>query len=293
MSVTTLQSVALEHRMIATNGIRLHAVEAGPPDGELVILLHGFPEFWYGWRHQIPALAQAGYRVLAVDQRGYNLSDKPREIAAYNLDECARDVIGLIDSAGRDKVSLVGHDWGAVVAWWLAIHHPDRLRKLAILNVPHPSVMRKTVLTNPAQMLRSAYVGFFQIPLLPEFLMTFADGVGGISALLHTSKPGSFTDRDIPHYIRAWKQPGAITGMINWYRAIVRYPPPPAVDPRVHVPTLIIWGKHDVALAPQMAQQSLGYCENGRLFVLENATHWVQHDEPERANQHLLEFLYE
>jgi pimeloyl-ACP methyl ester carboxylesterase len=291
MTVTTLQSVALEHRMVETNGIHLHVVEAGPPDGELVILLHGFPEFWYGWRHQIPALAEAGYRVLAPDQRGYNLSDKPREISAYRLDECARDVIGLIDGAGREKACVVGHDWGAVVAWWLAIHHPDRLRKLAILNVPHPSAMLKTVLTNPAQMLRSWYVGIFQIPLLPEFLMTFADAVGGISALLRTSSPGSFTDVDIPHYIRAWKQPGAATGMINWYRALVQRRPQPVPDSRVHVPTLIIWGRHDVALLPQMAQQSLQYCDNGRLFMLENATHWVQHDAPERVNQHLLEFL--
>ena len=289
--MTTLESTALEHRLLETNGVRLHVVEAGPPDGELVILLHGFPEFWYGWRHQIPVLANAGYRVIAPDQRGYNLSDKPRDLPAYNLDATTRDVIGLIDSVGRDRAIVVGHDWGAEVAWWAAINYPERLRKLVILNVPHPSVMYKNLRTNPAQALRSWYAAFFQLPVLPEVLLTFGDAIVGVSALLRTSKPGSFTDRDIPHYIRAWKQPGAMTGMINWYRAIVRHPPAPAADSRVHVPTLIIWGKHDVALTPQMAQQSLEYCDNGRLFVLEDATHWVQHDQSERVNQHLLEYL--
>lgn len=289
--MTALQSVSLEHTIIATNGIRLHVVEAGPPDGAPVILLHGFPEFWYGWRHQIPALVEGGFRVFAPDQRGYNLSDKPDSISAYNLDELARDVIGLIDSTGHPKVHLIGHDWGAAVAWWTAMHYPDRLNKLAILNVPHMSVMFKALRTNPAQMLRSWYIAFFQIPRLPEFMILSGDAMAGISALLRTSNPGSFTDHDIPHYIHAWKQPGAMTAMLNWYRAIVRYPPPPAADSRIHVPTRIIWGKNDVALTAQMAAQSLEYCNDGQLTMLENATHWVQHDQPERVNHLLLEFL--
>lgn len=289
--MTALQSVSLEHTIIATNGIRLHVVEAGPPDGAPVILLHGFPEFWYGWRHQIPALVEGGFRVFAPDQRGYNLSDKPDAISAYNLDELARDVIGLIDSTGHPKVHLIGHDWGAAVAWWTAMHYPDRLNKLAILNVPHMSVMFKALRTNPAQMLRSWYIAFFQIPRLPEFMILSGDAMAGISALLRTSNPGSFTDHDIPHYIHAWKQPGAMTAMLNWYRAIVRYPPPPAADSRIHVPTRIIWGKNDVALTAQMAAQSLEYCNDGQLTMLENATHWVQHDQPERVNHLLLEFL--
>lgn len=289
--MTPLQSVSLEHTIIATNGIRLHVVEAGPPDGVPVILLHGFPEFWYGWRHQIPALVEGGFRVFAPDQRGYNLSDKPDSISAYNLDELARDVIGLIDSTGQPKVHLIGHDWGAAVAWWTAMHYPDRLNKLAILNVPHMSVMFKALRTNPAQMLRSWYIAFFQIPRLPEFMILSGDAMAGISALLRTSNPGSFTDHDIPHYIHAWKQPGAMTAMLNWYRAIVRYPPPPAADSRIHVPTRIIWGKNDVALTAQMAAQSLEYCNDGQLTMLENATHWVQHDQPERVNHLLLEFL--
>lgn len=289
--MTALQSVSLEHTIIATNGIRLHVVEAGPPDGAPVILLHGFPEFWYGWRHQIPALVEGGFRVFAPDQRGYNLSDKPDAISAYNLDELARDVIGLIDSTGHPKVHLIGHDWGAAVAWWTAIYYPDRLDKLAILNVPHTSVMFKALRTNPVQMLRSWYIAFFQIPRLPEFMILSGDAMAGISALLRTSSPGSFTDQDIPHYIHAWKQPGAMTAMLNWYRAIVRYPPPPAADSRIHVPTRIIWGKNDVALTAQMAAQSLEYCNDGQLTMLENATHWVQHDQPERVNHLLLEFL--
>jgi pimeloyl-ACP methyl ester carboxylesterase len=289
--LNVLEDVQLQHRTVETNGIHLHVVEAGPEGGDLIILLHGFPEFWYGWRWQIPLLAKAGYRVWAPDQRGYNLSDKPEGIAAYNLNEMAKDVIGLIDAAGRDKVFLVGHDWGAGVAWWVALHYPDRLRKLAILNVPHPSVMYKNVRTNLAQRLKSWYIGFFQIPRLPEFLLTVGGAQNTVQSLLRTSNPGSFIDSDIPHYVRAWKQPGAMTGMLNWYRAIVQQPPKPAEDSKVHVPTLIVWGKNDVALTHVMAEQSLKYCDDGRLVMLESATHWVQHDEPDRVNQLLVEFM--
>jgi pimeloyl-ACP methyl ester carboxylesterase len=290
-NLTVLDDTELEHHTVETNGVKLHVVQAGPGDGELVILLHGFPEFWYGWRWQIPFLAQAGFRVWAPDQRGYNLSDKPNGIAAYNLDEMMKDTIGLIEAAACERAFLVGHDWGAAVAWWTAIHYPDRLRKLAILNVPHPSVMYKNLRTNPAQMLKSWYIGFFQIPLLPEFLLTAGSAKGTFRTLTRTSNPGSFTKVDEPHYTSAWKQPGAMTGMLNWYRAIVQCPPAPAKDSKVHVPTLIVWGKHDVALTPEMAEQSLKYCDDGRLVMLESATHWVQRDESKRVNQLLLEFF--
>ena len=280
-----------EHRTVRSNGIDLHVVQAGPPDGELVILLHGFPEFWYGWRKQIPALAAAGFRVCAPDQRGYNLSDKPHGLSAYNLDELARDVVGLIDDAGREQAYIVGHDWGAAVAWWTAIRHSERVRKLAILNVPHPSVMLKTLRTHPEQLFKSWYMFFFQLPWLPEQLFTSGSARTAELFFKRTATPGAFSDEDIAAYRAAWQQPGAASAMLNWYRAVARRRPASADDPRVKMPTLILWGVNDVALTREMAAASLRYCDDARLIWFPNATHWVQHDEPDRVNQHLLEFL--
>jgi epoxide hydrolase 4 len=288
MSAATIQ---LEHTTITTNGVNLHVVQAGPKDGTPVILLHGFPEFWYGWRKQIEHLAARGYRVWAPDQRGYNLSEKPAGVEAYRLDTLGNDVVGLIDAMGVQKVYLVGHDWGAAVAWWVAINHPLRIKKLGILNVPHLSVMRKALATSMEQRLKSWYIGFFQLPLLPEAAM-LAGGANLADVLFkRTANPGSFSNAEIAEYKRAWKQDGALTGMLNWYRALVRKPPTPPADVRVHVPTLIIWGANDVALTQEMAEASLKYCDDGRLVMLENATHWVQHDEPARVNELLTEFL--
>ncbi len=280
-----------EHLSIESNGVVLHVVAAGPADGELVILLHGFPEFWYGWKAQIDFLAAQGYRVLAPDQRGYNLSEKPRGVESYLLDTLAADVVGLIDAQGRDQVYLVGHDWGAAVAWHTAIRHPARIKKLAILNVPHPKVFMRNVRGNPAQMLKSWYIGFFQIPLLPEALLTFGDAQGAAQMLLLSSAKGTFTDADLREYTRAWQQPGAMTGMLNWYRAIVQYPPALPADPRITMPTLILWGVQDVALERSMAAQSAELCDDVRVVYYEEASHWVQHEQAHSVNAELDQFF--
>jgi len=280
----------MQERYIKTNGIHLHVIEDGPPDGPLVILLHGFPEFWYGWRKQIPALVEAGYHVLAPDQRGYNVSNKPKGIGAYNLGLLAQDVVGLLDAQECDKAFVVGHDWGGLVAWWLGMKHADRLQRMAILNVPHPLVGFQTARRSPQQLLRSLYVVFFQILRLPEALLRLNNWRGIVRAMQGSSRPGAFTDDDFQRYRSAWSQPGAITAMLNYYRAFVRaFPPMP--NPRVTVPTRMIWGVHDVALSRQMAQPSIDLCDNGELIFIEEATHWVQHDEPERVNRLLVEFL--
>ncbi len=281
----------LSHAMIGTNGITLHVAQAGPKTGPLVILLHGFPEFWYGWRHQIGYLADAGYRVWAADQRGYNLSDKPRGVAAYNLDLLALDVIGLIDAAGVERASLVGHDWGAGVAWWVAAKHPERLNRLVILNVPHPAVMWRTIWRDPPQWLRSWYVLFVQLPGVPEALARANNWRAMTGALQSTSRPGAFTDADLELYRQAWSQPEAFTAMLNWYRAILREPAKPLRNPRISVPTLMLWGVHDVALGRELAKPSIDMCDRGRLVFCEDATHWVQHDEPDRVNRLIGEFL--
>ncbi len=283
----------LEHKQISTNGVSLHVVQAGDPNGELVILLHGFPEFWYGWRKQIEYLAAAGYWVWAPDQRGYNLSEKPPGIESYKISMLAADIVGLIDAAGREQAYVVGHDWGAAVAWTVAIRHAERVKKLAILNVPHPKIMQQTILSSPAQMLKSWYIGFFQIPVIPEIMNSLGDYRLTAQALLQSSKPGTFSDADMAEYIRAWKQPGAMSSMINWYRAMGRRLDDGAftANPRVTVPTLILWGAQDRFLERGMAQASTTLCDDARVVYFEDATHWVQHEKPNEVNALLSEFF--
>ena len=209
-----------ETTYIETNGIKLHVVMAGPEDGQPVLLLHGFPEFWYGWRKQIPALAEAGYRVIVPDQRGYNLSDKPKGVRSYRVDTLAKDILGLIDALGYDKVHLIGHDWGAIVAWAFAIWHPERLHKLGILNVPHPAVMLNFLRRgDPEQLRRSWYIFFFQLPWLPEYFMRKNDWRNGVRALRGSSKTRIIYKSRYRGIQGAWSQPGAMTAMLNWYRA--------------------------------------------------------------------------
>lgn len=273
---------------IQTNGVKLHVVQAGPEDGPLLILLHGFPEFWFCWQHQIEPLANAGYRVWVPDMRGYNLSEKPRGVAAYNLDLLAADVIGLIDQAGVDQARLVGHDWGAAVSWWAAANYPERLSKLGILNVPHHRVMGQHLRTNRTQRRRSWYIYMFQLPWLPEFRIrrnNYETLIGAIRGRRERS------EEENNLYREAWSQPGAVTSMINYYRALMRSRPKRSGSSRISVPTLMIWGANDAALGREMAQPSIDLCDDGRLVFLEEATHWVQHDEPERVNELLLDFL--
>ena len=281
----------LRHAMLPINGIRLHVVEAGPDDGAPVILLHGFPEFWYGWRHQIGPLADAGFRVLAPDQRGYAESDKPVPASAYNLDTLGDDVAGLIESTGRPRAAVVGHDWGGIAAWWAAVRHPDRVERLAVLNAPHPLVFRRYLRSSPRQLLKSWYTFYFQLPWLPEAVFRLGNWRRLADALRRTSHPGTFTEADLDRYRAAWSAPGAITAMINWYRGVMRDRPAPPADPRVHVPTLLIWGTKDRFLDQGLAMPSLDQCDRGRLELIEEATHWVQHEEPGRVNRLLLDFL--
>jgi pimeloyl-ACP methyl ester carboxylesterase len=272
-------------------GVTLHVARSGPEDGPLVVLLHGFPEFWYGWRHQLGPLAQAGYRVLAPDQRGYNLSEKPRGLSHYTLDALADDVAGLIEAAGRTRAAVVGHDWGGVVAWWLALRHPGLVERLAVLNAPHPGALVEGKWADPRQLVRSWYVLAFQLPRLPEAGLGAFGGKGLADTLRRTSRPGTFTDEDLARYRASWAQPGALTAMLNWYRAALRARPRGLPSPRVRVPTLILWGTGDKVLRRELANDALSRCDQGRLELIEGATHWVQHEEPGRVNWLLTEFL--
>lgn len=289
----TLDRTEITHRYVTVNGVKLHVAEAGPEDGEPVILLHGFPEMWYGWRKQIPVLARAGYRVMAPDQRGYNRSEKPRSVSAYDLDTLAADVAALateITGTEGETVHLVGHDWGAAVAWHVAGLYPDRLRTLTILNVPHPAVFVQTLTSDLDQLTRSWYILFFQIPWLPEYLMSRNDFAGLRKMLVASGHRDTFTPEDVQRYVASWRTPGALTSMINWYRAAARraFRSRPDTSP-ITVPTLVIWGEQDVALSASMAQPSVDRCTDGQLVRISDATHWVQHDAPERVNLLLLE----
>jgi epoxide hydrolase 4 len=280
----------IERVFVNTNGVRLHVVKSGTGDGPLVILLHGFPEFWYGWRHQIRFLASNGFSVCAPDLRGYNLSDKPKAVAAYHLDQLEADVIGLIDACGRKRAYLVGHDWGGVLAWWAACRHPERVEKMVAINIPHPAVMKGTLARSPLQVLRSAYALFFQLPWLPETSARLGNWWWPVFTMRLTSRPGTFSKTDFNAYREAWSRAGAFGSMLNWYRAFFRCLPRPG-DLRVSVPTLVLWGARDFALSREMANQSMILCHAGRLVFLEEATHWVQHEEPTKINYLIQEFL--
>ena len=279
-----------ESIVVETNGISLHTRQAGPEDGPLVVLLHGFPEFWDSWHRQIEPLADAGYRVIVPDQRGYNRSDKPDGVASYHIEELVADVVGLIDAAGRETAAVAGHDWGAAVAWWLTLSHPDRIDSLTAVNVPHPTVMEETLRHSLSQLRKSWYMFAFQVPMLPETIAT-ANNCRALSrGLTNSSRPGTFSATDLQRYREAWTQPGALTAMINWYRAMGRYRPRPPRE-QVSVPTLVMWGQQDEFLEPAMAEESLTYCDDGRVVTYPSATHWVLHERPEETAEELLAHL--
>jgi pimeloyl-ACP methyl ester carboxylesterase len=285
----TLPAGATE-RVVSTNGVRLHVVEAGPSDGPPVVLLHGFPELWYGWRRQIGPLADAGLRLIVPDQRGYNTSDKPAGVAAYRIGTLAADVVGLLDATGIDRAAIVGHDWGAAVAWWLGLAHPERVSRLAVLNVPHPAVVRRHLLASPRQALRSWYIFFFQLPRIPERFLA-RDDFATLARAVRGGRRGTCTDEDLARYREAWRQPGALTGMVSWYRAALRGSGQRLPRLRIAAETLVLWGARDRFLGREMAEPSASLCDRGRLRFFEEATHWVQHDEADAVNEELRRFL--
>jgi pimeloyl-ACP methyl ester carboxylesterase len=268
-----------QSRTVDVGDVDLHVREFGHADRPLVVLLHGFPEFWYCWHEHAPAIASAGFHVVAPDQRGYNRSDKPRDVGAYRVEAIAEDLVGLIDALGYDSAAVVGHDWGATVGWWAALHHAARIERLCVMNAPHPTVLRETLRRSTRQKLRSWYAGFFQVPVVPEQLSAAFDYRLMARALRRTSDPGTFTDADLRQYRAAWSQPGALTAMLNWYRAAGRYGIDPVRD-RVDVETFVLWGARDSFFERSVAHDSVDYCTDGRVRVVWDATHWLHHEQP-------------
>jgi epoxide hydrolase 4 len=271
------------------NGVRLHYAEAG--SGPLVVLLHGFPAFWYSWRHQIPALAQAGYHVVAPDMRGYNLSSKPRGWRAYDAESLAGDIAGLIRHFGVEDACVAGHDWGAAVAYLTAMEHPQLVKRLAILNVPHPARMLASFRTR-RQLRKSWYMFFFQLPVIPERLLAARDFAAARRAL-RIESPHAFTDAEVERYVEAWSQPGALTAMVNYYRAALRHSPRSTMARmrRIDAPVLVIWGERDSVLGSELAEPEPKWVSDVRVERLAEASHWVQNDAPERVNELLTGFF--
>jgi len=283
--------VKLKHRYADLGDVRLHYVEAG--EGPLVLLLHGFPQFWYEWRHQIPALAETGFRVVAPDMRGYNLSDKPPGVGAYRVQVLVRDMERLILACGEQTAAVVGHNWGAIVAWFAAMRYPERVGRLAILNVPHPARFMDGLLS-PQQLLRSSYVFFFQIPWLPEEVIRAGNFTLLRSVLRRDPvRPGALTAEDIERYTEAMARPGVLTATLNYYRALLRHPrDTQALLGRIEAPVLVIWGEKDRALSRWLADPPLPWVPNLlRVERLPEASHWVAEDRPREVNALLLDFL--
>lgn len=283
------------HRYAHVNNLRLHYVTAG--EGPLVLLLHGFPEFWYSWRHQMPALAER-FRVVAPDMRGYNQSEKPVGVSHYRIQALMEDVAGLIREQGEGTAVVIAHDWGGGVAWPFAAYYPEMVERLVILNCPPPRVLMRHLLNNRAQLRRSYYMFLFQIPLLPEMALRAHD-----YALIERAFRGwaidksAFSDHDIAMFKAAAAKPGALTGGINYYRAAFRSflrerTADSAGGPKVKCPTLVIWAEEDRALGKEMTydfhQEVEGPLE---IKYIPHCSHWVQQERPEEVNAYIMDFL--
>ena len=285
----------ISHGYAQVGDVRLHYAECGAGE-RLVVLLHGFPECWYSWRHQLQSLG-AHYRVVAPDLRGYNLSDKPGRDEDYRMQRLVDDVTGLIRHFGAREAAVVGHDWGGAVAWAVAQYYPDYVWKLASLQTPPPAVWGKNLTLK--QLLRSWYMFFFQLPAVPEWLMRRDDFARLGKMLRATSRPGTFTDEDIEVLKSALREPGAVTGGINYYRANLRAFLSRGFGDRqirrherVRVPTLFIYGERDFAILPETVAGVGDYVDAPYTELrLGRSNHWVQQESPAEVNAALLGFL--
>jgi pimeloyl-ACP methyl ester carboxylesterase len=263
-------------------------VAAGPADGPVVLLLHGFPESSYEWRHQLPVLAAAGYRAVAPDQRGYSPRARPDPVEAYHVDHLVADVLAIIDHLGRGPVHLVAHDWGAVVAWLIAGRHPEQLRSLTAVSLSHPLALAQA-LGSPGgdQAARSAYVRFFQQPGLPEGLLLTGEGAGLRALFANTA----FVDRDaMEEYVSLLTEPGALSAALNWYRALDMATL--AGIGTISVPTLYVWSSDDPTLGREAAEGTATYMGGPYQFVeLEGVSHWIPEEASDDLNRLLLDHL--
>lgn len=283
-----IMSAMLNHTHVPTNGIRLHCVEQG--EGDLMLMLHGFPEFWYSWRHQIQEFS-ADHKVVAPDLRGYNDSEKPAHVSDYQLSALIEDVRGLIEHYQRDRCILVGHDWGGAIAWQTAYAYPELIDQLIVMNLPHPAKFFEGLQT-PQQLLRSWYIFFFQLPALPEWAIAWND-----YELIEQMFKGmavnsdTFSAEDINAFKDAAAKRGALTAMVNYYRNILRTDTLRRDWPMLSIPTLMIWGEDDAALGIELTHGTERYVEDLTLQYIPSCSHWVQQEQPELVNEYMRDFL--
>ena len=277
-------------RVIEANGLRFAVDEAGAgPD--IALCLHGFPESRFSWRHRLPALADLGWHAVAPDMRGYGNSARPQARAAYRMEHLVADAEGLFDALGARRRLLVGHDWGALVAWSFAIER-RRLDGLVVMNVPHPEVFRRVLRRSWRQRLRSLYVAFFQIPGLPEWALT-RDGavaVGRAFTRMAVDK-SAFPESVLAHYRENALKPGAMTAMLAYYRANLRGLLAARAMPVIEVPVLMVWGEADTALGVELTEGYDALVRDFTLRRLPGISHWVQQEAPEAVNAILGEWL--
>jgi pimeloyl-ACP methyl ester carboxylesterase len=292
----------IEHDSVDVNGVKLHYAKSG--SGELILFLHGFPEFWYAWKHQLDEFGRDRLAV-APDMRGYNLSSKPAAVDQYRIPLLVEDVRALAERLGfgaKRKFVLVGHDWGGAVAWAYAIAHPDTLDKLVIVNAPHPAIFQRELGENPAQQKASQYMLMFRGPDAEKTLSANDHAMLVEIVLGEGLKQGYVTEADKKAYLEAWSQPGALTGGLNYYRAAQVGPPtamqavptefvPRAASTKVNVPTLVIWGERDTALLTGNLEGLDAYVPKLTVRRIPDGTHWVVHEKPELVNKHIREFI--
>jgi pimeloyl-ACP methyl ester carboxylesterase len=290
MTASPEQLLGARRLMVRANGLDFEVFEAGE-GGRLALLLHGFPQHAVSWRNQVPFLAGLGYRVWAVNQRGYGGTSRPQRREEYGLDQLTDDVAGLIDASGAQSVTLIGHDWGAFVAWTFAIRRIRPLARLVIVNVPHPLCFRRELKTW-VQRRKSWYIGFFQMPLLPELLLSAGEGrLLAATMRRDACNPQAFSNEVLDVYRANVSAPGAATAMLNWYRAAGRDVMAADFDAPIETPTLVIWGEEDVALGLPCLDGTDRYVRDLRIERLPNVSHWAQEDAPQEVNRLLQEFL--
>lgn len=273
----------MERLQVSVAPLTFAARAAGPPDGDVVLLLHGFPQTSYAWRHQLQALGHAGYRAIAPDQRGYSPGARPSEVAAYHPERLVEDVVGMADALGADRLHLVGHDFGGLVAWHTAARHADRLATLSVVSTPHPRAVARSILEGGEQREKSSYMLFFRSPEAEPFFLD--DDAAGLRGVFESSGV-----TDVDDYLRVLTEPGALTAALNWYRALDR-----DVIERmgpITTPTLYAWSTEDPALGRVAAEETAGHVAGSYRFeVLEGVGHFVPEDAPDALNGLLLEHL--
>lgn len=286
------QDSGIAIRRVEANGLTFEVAEAGSGD-HLALCLHGFPELHFSWRHQIPLLAAMGYRVWAPNQRGYGATSRPEGVEPYAMDHLAADAAALFDASGARRLTLIGHDWGGAVAWHFAIHRPRPVERLVVMNLPHPKCFA-AALQNWPQRRRSWYMAAFQVPVLPERMLAQHDAAAVRLAFRGAARDKSrFPDPVLDVYAAAALRPGALTAMLNWYRAAARHRDRMRLvnGGRVDIPTLIVWGEEDSALGLETLDGTERYVADLTIRRLPGVSHWVQQEAPEKVNAILSEWL--